>query len=339
MLTQEIKSKALQLGFTSCGVIPAAAFDEYEDYLNERVKSFPESLELYEPLYGSIQPPAAGKSIIVCTRRYNRYKVPEGLNGIIAKVYLFDGRLPYAHENRAKEEFETFLKTLGLSIIKCDVPARWAAVKAGLAKFRLNNFVYSPEHGSYFWIDTWVVDKELDYGIPTENSFLSPCGDCRKCIQACPTKALSGDLSMDRGKCVAQLSFHTAELPSESLRPQMGRWLYGCDICQDVCPFNQNKFNETEEFPLLAELEGRLSLESILEMDEETYIDIIHPRFWYISKDSLWIWQCNALRCMINAGDEKYHSLIKGCLHHRDSRVREMALWGCLRLGIDTGEN
>jgi len=335
MTAQEIKRKAAQLGYSGCGIIPSIAFSEYKQYLDKRVESFPESKSLYEPLYDHVQPSETGKSIIVCIRGYNDYKAAKSLNGVIGKYYQFDHRLSYSHEYRAKVEFETYLGTLGIHLLKGTVPARWAAVKAGLGKFGRNNFIYTQEHGSYIWIDTWIVDKELDYDARQENTLASACNEnCRKCIKSCPTKALSGCFSMDRGACVVQLALLTKDIPEEDLMAQMGLWLYGCDACQDACPLNKNKLNETEDFPLLTDFEEYLQFERILEMDDDTYANVIYPRFWYTGKDGLWQWKCNALRCMINSRDNKYHNYIKQCCNHTDARLRKIAEWGCDKLDI-----
>ena len=336
MKTSDLKQKALELGYLACAVIPIGAIKDYAQQLDRRVQSFPDSKELYESLYGLAKPPENAKSIVVCTRRYNRYKVPESLEGLIGKVYMFDGRLPYSDENRTKTEFETYLKVLGLGILKCGVPDRLAAARAGLGKFGRNNFLYSPEHGSYIWIDTWVTDRELDYDAVEDDILLSACSDnCGKCIQACPTKALAGGFSMDRGKCVTQLQcFAKEDAPDENTRAQMGMWLYGCDACQDACPMNKNRFSEAAEFPLLADFEEYISPERILEMDEDSYQNVVNPRFWYIGKEGMWRWKCNALGAMINSGDSKYHSLIKKSCEHEDARIRKVAQFGRDKLGI-----
>jgi len=326
--TSDIKQRASQSGYLACGVIPVSAIKEYTRHLDERVKAFPESKELYEPLYKHANLPENAKSIIVCTRSYTRYKIPESLRGLIGKLYMFDSRLPYSNDHRLEVEFETFLKIKGISILQCGVPDRLAAAKAGLGKFGRNNFIYSPEHGSYIWIDAWVTDRELDYDAVEEDIHLSACNDnCGKCMRACPTKALSGGFSMNRGKCVTQLLCF-ANAPDAHTRARMGTWLYGCDACQDSCPLNKNKFTETEEFPLLAEFEEYLNPERVLEMDEGTYQNVVNPRFWYIGKEGLWRWKCNALGSMINSGDEKYHPLIKKCRDHEDTRIRKVALFG-----------
>jgi len=337
MTTSEIKGKSQQLGYLGCGIIPPDALSEYTQQLDERVETFPASRELYEPLYNMINFPETVKSIIVCTTGYNKYKIPGSLKGRIGKLYLFDSRLAYSYEYRAKAEFEEYLKTGGINIVNCRIPARLSAAKAGLGKFGRNNFIFDSRNGSYISIDVWAVDKELDYDAVEENIWLAACSDnCNKCIQACPTKALSGDKSMDRGKCITQLVCYAKNTFTldENTMPQLGAWLYGCDACQDSCPVNSNKLKESEDFPLLAEFEEYLKPENILTMDEAAYLNIIYPRFWYTGKEGMWVWKCNALRSMINSGDKKYHSLIKKCCEHDDTRIREVAVYGCRKLGI-----
>jgi len=291
-----IKKKALQLGYSSCGIIPATPFEEYQNALDERVKSFPESKNLYEPLYGFVNPHEKAKSIIICIRGYTQYKIPKSLQGRIGKYYLFSRYASYSYENRSKNEFESYLVTTGIQILNENIPARLAAVKAGLGYFGCNTFFYTKEHGSYNGIDTWVVDKELDYDPVRKITQAPGCSEkCHKCVQACPTKALNKSHSMDRGHCLPRMLYSKKE-PSSDEYEAMGEWLFGCDICQDVCPLNHGKFTETEDFPLLSQLEPLLQPEAILAMDEYTYLKVIHPQFPFAGRDGLPIWKRNALR-------------------------------------------
>jgi len=337
MLETKVKQKALELGFASCGIIPATVFEDYKRHLDERIRAFPQSKKLYDPMFAYADPPESAKSVIVCLQRHNKYKVPDSLKGLVGKMYLFDDRVPFSHENRAKKEFETYLKTCGINILKCAVPDRWAAAKAGIGKFGRNNFIYSPEHGSYVCIDAWVVDKELKHDPAPQDIHLSECCDsCQKCIRACPTAAFAGGFSMDMGRCVARLTFNAEDTLDEATRSQMGRWVYGCDVCQDVCPANKGKLGENNDFPLLSQFEEYLQPENLLTMDEETFANIVHPRFWYggNAKETLWRWKSNTLRSMVNSGKAEYHRLVKDCLDHKDERLRELARWGCDRLQL-----
>jgi len=335
MNSTEIKKKALELGFADCGIIPAINFDEYKQSLDARIKAFPEAKEHYEELYGLVNPPKEAKSIIVCIIRLNKYKIPSCFDGKIGKMYLFDDRMSHSHEHRTKNEFEMFLKLCKLNLIPYSPPDRWAAAKAGVAKFGLNNFAYSAEHGSYIVIHTWTVDKELDYDPVAQDIQLKECSDkCLLCVKACPTKAMTDGFEMDRSRCVAQLSFSADDALDAKTREQMGLWIYGCDVCQDVCPANRNKLTENEEFPLLSQFEECMKPENIITMDEETYMNVVNPRFFYIGEEGSWLWRCNALRSLINSGDSKHHELIKSCADHENPHVREVAKWGCEKLGL-----
>lgn len=335
-ISEKIKQRAYELGYDMCGIIKAEEFTEYTQYLKLRVEKFPKSEELYKKLYDLSDPQKKaewGKSVVVVVRRYNKYRIPKSLQKYYGKVYLFDGRLEHTREYKGKVLFEEYLKQLGMKTSQDGVTARWAAAKAGLGIFRKNNFIYT-KFGSWVWIDTFIVDYEMKYDNPIVNE-IQPCPEnCRRCIDACPTKALSGEYSMDRGLCIAQLSFYSSELPSENIRESMGTWLYGCDICQEVCPMNKNKWDENEDFPELDKVIDLCESEKILEMDEETFRSIIYPRFWYISKDKLWLWKSSALRAMANSGEDKYFDLILSHCNDNDDRIKETAQWARKKLGL-----
>ena len=335
MLSQNIKAKAEQLGFAGCGIIPSEVFEEYTTYLNKRMETFPDSKAYYEGYAEHSTPPEKGKSIIVATQGSNNYRTPDGMDGLFGKMYLFDGRISYSDEHRAADEFETYLKTLGLNIIDGELPDRWAGVKAGLGKFGRNNFFYDPEHGSNVVVLTWIVDKVLDYDEPNDDLLLSSCNDnCHLCIDACPTNALSDMLCMDIKRCITRVQFDGDYALSDEVRGDMGMWIYGCDACQDVCPVNFSKSAKTLDFPLNETFKDMVTPEAIMEMDETTYKTVINPRFWYAGEDFLWLWKCNALRSMVNSGDSKYHAIIKQSCKNPDERISEMASWGCKKLGL-----
>lgn len=333
-LSSNIKNKALDLGYDLCGIAKVDSVEEYASRLDERIKSFPESRALYEGLYPLAFPQKDvewAKSIIVCVRRYGKYNIPEGIDKYIGKAYLVDGRLKYSKEYSRKLEFEAYLESLGFKAAYSIVPARLAAVNAGLGHIGNNNFFYAKKYGSWVSIDTWVIDNELEYDHPAR-PFHCP-EDCNKCIDACPTGALNKPFSMNRGKCIAQLTIDP-NLQSEDLRTNMGTWVYGCDVCQNVCPMNKNKWEEKEVFVDLSDVAQYLSLERLWKMDEKTFLEVIQPRFWYIGKDGLWIWKYNALRAMVNSGDKEYHKYIKEARKEGNQNIRNMGIRACQKLGI-----
>jgi epoxyqueuosine reductase len=335
-VTDSIKTKAYELGYDLCGAIPADSLKDYTTYLDERVERFPHSRSLYEPLYGLASPDKKeewAKSTVVCVRRYDTYKIPPGADKYFGKVYLVDGRLAYADEFKKVAFFQEHLNSLGISFFKDFAPARFAAVKAGLGQYGKNNFLYT-EYGSWVWIDTWTISAELDYDGPSTPADNICPENCTKCIDACPTKALSEPFLMDRGACISQLSCFSAALPPVDLRDRMGDWIYGCDVCQDVCPKNKGTWAGQKEFPGNASLAEFLTPNRIAEMDETTYLEKIQPRFWYIPKGNIWLWKVNALRSMANSGDPQYHGLIREACSETDDNVKAMAAWARDKLGI-----
>jgi len=335
-ISARVKEKAYELGYDLCGIIEAKSFKEYRDYLNKRVEKFPSSTNLYKNLFRLAEPLEKvnwGKSIIVCIRRYNKYKIPENLDKYFGKVFLFDGRIENSKEYSANIQFTKYLEEQGMKTSQEEVAARWAAVKAGLGSFGKNNFLYT-KFGSFVWIDTWIVDVEMEYDKEEENKVHTCPENCHRCVDACPTKALCEDYTMDRGACIAHLSFYSSELPSEIIREEMGTWMYGCDVCQDVCPTNMKKWSEEEDFPEIENITNLLSLKQILTMDENTLQEHIYPRFWYIDKDRFWLWKCNAIRAMVNSKDNKYNDLIKEACNDRNDNIRTMANWACKQLEI-----
>jgi epoxyqueuosine reductase len=332
-LTAAIKQRARELGYASCGITDASPFPEFLNGLEQRIQRYPESAHLYEDLRDNGYPKkqaAWAESVIVCISRYGKYRLPQGPAQYFGKTYLVDGRLPYAREYRAVDIFEAFLKDLGLSVMVPRLTARWAAVRAGLGQFGKNNFIYTPD-GSWISIKFWLVNEALDYDAPQT---ASPCPDrCTRCIDACPTHALERPFTMNFGRCVTHLTYHLKGLPPEPIRKPMGIWIYGCDVCQNVCPLNHGKWEPLEDFPQLDEVARELTPERLFRMTQSEYEQSIQPRFWYIAKEDLWMWKSNALRAMANRGEPGYHQLIKEACNDPDERIRQMARWAEQTIG------
>ena len=339
---EAIKARALQFGYTGCGIIPVNFYQEFHDELDRRSDLFPHSAFFYD----LIRPMAEvqgkfpwAQSIVVGLRRYDRaYAIPQQVDGLVGRYYLVDGRLPFSQEHANAEVLLQFMQSFDLQAVPTTalVPARWSAVRAGLGKFRINNFVYT-EKGSWNVIDTWVVNETLDYEPQVDNpSFVCP-EECRKCIDACPTGALCAPHTMDATRCIAYLTYESryglTGLPPEELRGSMGEWLYGCDLCQLACPHNVKTWQEgTELFPEPWPLADFIRLEQLLAMDQKTFEQKVQPRFWYISKENIWQWKSNAIRAMVNSGRARYESCIEHALEDPHPNVRAMAAWALAQI-------
>lgn len=124
------------------------------------------------------------------------------------------------------------------------------AYRAGLGWVGKNTCLIHPKKGSLFFLGEIYTSLELQSPLELVHDF---CGTCTRCMDQCPTGALVSPKKMDARKCIAYLTIESRDIPEESLRSKIGDWLFGCDICQTVCPWNQKVFkNQLETMPLLS---------------------------------------------------------------------------------------
>jgi epoxyqueuosine reductase len=342
MLTAEqIVSAAKRCGFDKCGIIPVEKMAGYETRLDKRMERFPETRSHYEDLRGYAHPQEQfpwAKSVIICSYWYGKYKIPEGLQGHIAKYYLTDGRRDvHSPGYQTSVDFEKYLVEAGIKV-KTErkfglTSLRWAAREAGIGLLRKNNFFYT-ERGSWQYLEAFLIDQPLEY---IEKCTLRPYPDhCTLCQRACPTKALAEPYMMNRNACVSCLTTWDGwDMAHEPRRREIGQWIFGCDACQDVCPFNHNSWHEDEEFPGLEELSRHLSLTEILDADYDYIDNVIRPKFWYIPKNKTWRYKVNVINAMVNEYHPEYLPSLRRACHDEKQEVREMAEWALEQLKLD----
>ena len=113
---------------------------------------------------------------------------------------------------------------------------RAIAARAGVGFFGKNTNLLQPQSGSWFFLSEILLDLDLPAG---DKAVTVSCGTCQRCLDACPTDAFVGPYVLDSGKCISYLTIENKGPIPRELRPAIGEWIFGCDVCQDVCPFNR----------------------------------------------------------------------------------------------------
>ena len=139
---------------------------------------------------------------------------------------------------------------------------------AGLGWFGKNSMLIAPEAGSYFFLSALLVDIDLPPEVPIQ---VDHCGSCTACLEACPTEAIVAPRLLDANRCISSLTIETRGPVAPGLRSGIGDWLFGCDICQEVCPWN--RFAPGSAEPSFQPRQGQpaLALAELLALDEQEF--------------------------------------------------------------------
>mgnify|MGYP000701447293 FL=1 len=252
--TRFIKETALSLGFTHCGIAKAAPLDEdarrLEKWLHAGMHGSMQYLENHFDL--RVDPtklvPGA-KSVITLTQNYySPKKQPVDSPKISTYAYGTD------YHFVIKEKLNKLLVALqqkagdivGRGFVdSAPVLERTWAQKTGAGWIGKNGNLISKTDGSFFFIATIIVDLPLIYDDPFAKDY---CGSCTKCIDACPTEAILPDKTVDGSKCISYFTIELKDaiIPSD-MKGKFDNWMFGCDTCQDVCPWN--RFSKQHQEP------------------------------------------------------------------------------------------
>ncbi|MEM9773705.1 MAG: tRNA epoxyqueuosine(34) reductase QueG [Chloroflexota bacterium] len=211
------------------------------------------------------------------------------------------------------------------------------AESAGLGFTGKNTMLIRPKFGSWFFLGEILTTISL----PTE-TFLNPsqmpsCGSCTRCLTACPTKAFPKPYVMDARRCISYLTIELkGGIPNE-FRPQLGNWIYGCDVCQEVCPFNRFEQETVEHAFKPSYIEyAAPKLESLISMSHETFgKTYAKSPIKRIKRDRL---VRNAAIAAGNSGEAGFIPRLNALLNDENELVREHADWAIQQLSQGTVE-
>lgn len=278
--SQFIKSKAFELGFSFVGISKAKRLDgdakNLENWLN---KNYHASMHYMENHF---------------EKRVDPTKLVEGSKSVISLLYNYhtDEKIGLSNYKISKYAYgkdyhEVIRKKLNyfLEAIKTeigDVQGRgfvdsapvldraWAR-ESGIGWIGKNGMLITRQHGSEFFLAELIIDLELEYDGPIKDY----CGTCTKCIDECPTNAILPNKELDSNRCISYLTIELRdnEIPNE-FKGRMDDWVFGCDICQDVCPWNRFAKSHSEENFLPNALLKGLDDHELENLNEDSYKEI-----------------------------------------------------------------
>ncbi len=276
-VTRLIKEQAHKLGFDGCGIAKVERLKKNEAFLKEWLqKGLHAAMRYMENHFDKrVDPselvPGAKSVVSVILNYYPKEEQRDKKAPVVAK-YAYGKDYHYVIKDKLKELFSY----INSEISECSgryftdsapVLDRAWAERAGLGWIGKNTNLIVPYKGSYFFIGELIVDLELEYDTPVKDM----CGSCTKCISACPTNALVVPYLLDSNRCISYQTIENKEGIPESFKGKFEDRVFGCDICQDVCPWNRYAKPTKEEAFNPSELFLDLNRNDWYSLDEETF--------------------------------------------------------------------
>lgn len=282
--TALIKSEAKRLGFLSCGISKAGFLEEeasrLEQWLNDKrhgemrymENHFDKRLDPTKLVEGS-------KSVISLLLNYYPHEIQKDENAPKLSKYAYGMDYHFVIKDKLKSLLNTIQEDIGAVEGRAFVDSApvldkaWAA-KSGLGWIGKHSNLISQKVGSFYFIAELIIDLELEYDRPTTDH----CGTCTACIDACPTQAIVAPYVVDGSKCISYFTIELKDQLPQDMKGQFDDWMFGCDVCQDVCPWN--RFSKPHNEPLFN------PHPELLEMSKKDWEEITQDVFSKIFKKS-----------------------------------------------------
>jgi epoxyqueuosine reductase len=329
MQQAELSRLAVQLGLDAVGAAPAEAYADTERHIHER-----RARGLFARMRFTMAQPEVSchpESLLPGARSVVSAALSYYAPGPDAE--LGEGRLPrYTWSDRYAElraKLERLGERLGgeyrVLVDENQHVDREGASRAGVGFYGKNTLLITRRHGSWVVLGTVVTTAEIERSAPLELD----CGSCTRCIDACPTGALDDPGVLDSTKCLSYWSQAPGAVPAE-YREEMGSFVYGCDICQDVCPWNRGTEKRRAGAGLPESAEPVVSLVDWLEAADDD-LRTRYDRLYFPRNDPRYL-RRNALIAAGNSGDAALVPAVERWSESGDDLLREHAEWALERL-------
>ena len=251
--TQLIKAESKRLGFLSCGISKAGFLEEeaprLENWLNNNMNG---QMSYMENHFDKRLNPTLlvddAKSVISLLLNYYPSELQNEDSYKISK-YAYGQDYHHVIKEKLKELLHFIQTEIGEVSGRAFVDSApvldkaWAA-KSGLGWVGKNSNLITQKVGSFYFIAELIIDLELDYDAPTTDH----CGSCTACLDACPTEAIVAPYVVDGSKCISYFTIELKDNLPQEMKGKFDDWMFGCDVCQDVCPWN--RFSKPHNEPL-----------------------------------------------------------------------------------------
>ena len=326
MTTEDVLRFGEELGIDALGVTRAEAYSETERHIVER-----RARGLFAGMKFTMARPEqschpetllpGARTVVSAAACYWAPEAPlEPGEGRLARYTWAD-----AYE-RLREQLDALGRRLGGSYrVLVDANQhvdREGAARSGVGFYGKNTMLITRRHGSWVVLGTLVTDVALEPTPP----LAADCGECRLCIDACPTGALDEPGTLDSTKCLSYWTQAPAPIPAE-YRAALGAQVYGCDICQDVCPWNRGVEKRRRDEP---EQHGHVDLVEWLEQDAAGLVSE-YDRLYVPRNDARWL-RRNALVALGNTGGDEHAPLLERYASGDDELLAEQAAWALARV-------
>lgn len=280
-----IRKEALRLGFADCGFSRAEALGEDRPRLQEWLDQGHQGRMGYmanhfEKRCDPTLLVEGARSVISLLFNYYTDKTQEDPLAPILSKYAYGKDYHFVMKEKMQQLFdfiqEQFGSVKGRAFVdSAPVLDRAWARKAGLGWIGKNSNLISRSAGSFVFIGELILDLELEYNTLPESDF---CGSCTRCIEACPTQAILENRTLDATRCISYLTIELKDDIPEEHRPNLAQRFFGCDICQDVCPWNRKARPHSEP-----EFEPKVEL---LSLDRAAWTALDRERYTRLFKGS-----------------------------------------------------